>query len=183
MVCTSSYLYSTYHERLDQIIKKRKRIENEIQDGPSDFIKQMVKNLKIEEIENDTKIFSNDMADCLKTMCRICQVEVSLNAIRMHTKQFHNLRIKEYKEKFGNPSDNVITMVYHKCGLCQKELKLNWDDMKVHLRIHNLKLRDYSIEYLVNTRRMKIKKEIKEEVLEDAGLDSIQAIENLFDTL
>ena len=50
MVCTSSYLYSTYHERLDQIIKKRKRIENEIQDGPSDFIKQMVKNLKIEEI-------------------------------------------------------------------------------------------------------------------------------------
>ena len=184
MVCMSSSLYSAYHDRLDQIIKKRKRIENEIQDGPSDFIKQLVKNIKIEELENDTKIFSNDMADCLKTICKICLAKVSLNAIRMHTMQFHNLRIKEYKEKFGNPGDNVITMVYHKCGLCQKELKLNWDDMKGHLSWnHNLKLKDYSATFLVHTSRVRIKKEIKEEGLEDEGLDSIQDIENLFDSL
>jgi hypothetical protein len=74
-------------------------------------------------------------------------------------------------------------MVYHKCGLCKKEIRLNWDDMKGHLRNHNLKLRDYSIEFLVNTRRMKIKEEIKEEVFEDEGLDSIHEIENLFDSL
>ena len=44
-------MFSQYHKKLEQIIKKQKRVESILHGGPSEFVQNLVKNLKLEENE------------------------------------------------------------------------------------------------------------------------------------
>ena len=97
---------SSYENLLDQIIKKRKMVEDEIQTGPSEFVKHLVKNLKLDKIESkNARLYSNNMANACKTICKICKEKMNLNYMRRHTKKHHNITIKEYRGVYGDISN------------------------------------------------------------------------------
>ena len=94
-------MFAQYHHQLEEIIKKRKRVESELQDGPSEFVKNFVKALKFEEFEPNPglgRVYSNDMTDACRTECRICNLEITLNYMRNHTKIRQDMTISKYKD-------------------------------------------------------------------------------------
>ena len=181
----SSTLVSQYQERLNQIIQKRKQIENKIQNGPSDFVKHLVKNLNLEEVVKSStqKVYSNDMTDACKTVCKICHKNVTLNIMRTHTRTVHKINIKDYRDMHGNPREQIINKVYHKCQLCKKELLLDADDIHIHVLKHQISLREYNHKFILRSktninRQMKYKHFNQEE-----GFHTIPEIGDLFDTI
>jgi hypothetical protein len=71
------------------------------------------------ENQADMRIRKN-LKDACKTICRICQKPFFINSLRHHTRIIHKVSINEYKKSFGEPKNNIIQKVYHKCGLCFK---------------------------------------------------------------
>ena len=129
-------------------------MESELHDGPSEFVKSLVKNLKIEEFEDEDKVFSNDMTDACKTICKICQVELALTCMRGHTKSAHSMTVKEYKEQFGNYRDQIVRKVYHKCGVCTDEMLLDADTIHLHVRRHEITLKEYNAKFVKRARNI-----------------------------
>ena len=188
----SSSMFAQYHQQLEEIIKKRKRIEFELQDGPSEFVTNFVKNLKLEEFEPSQgigRVYSNDMTDACRTKCRICNWEVTLNYMRNHTKNAHSMTIHEYKDLHGKHREQIVAEIWHKCGLCEEDMLLDADDIRSHTRKHQTSLKDYNAKFIIGSKtspRRKIKKEIKKEMIQETceeGFNTIMDIENLFDTL
>ena len=202
-------MFSQYHEKLEQIIRKRKRIESELQGGPSEFVQNLVKNLKFEELEETApesqgRVFSNDMTDACRTICKVCKAQVTLNYMRNHTKNNHQMTIHEYKDMFGNHRDQIVNEVHHKCGFCQDEILLDADIIHLHVKRHKVSLKEYNAKFITGSKsspKRKLKSEKKEEnpepedtvlesmkkeafdMIDKGGLETIQEIENLFDSL
>jgi hypothetical protein len=189
-------MFSQYHEQVDEIIRKRKRIEFELQDGPSEFVKNLVLNMKLEEFEPSLgRVYSNNMSEACKTICKVCQAQVSLTGMRNHTRNNHKMTIHEYKEKYGNPKDQIVKMVYHKCGLCQADVLFNSDNIQNHVvRKHQYSLKEYNAEFIKTSPGRKMKKERKitpeencvntEFQLEANGVfDTLEEDDSFFDTL
>ena len=197
----TSSMFCHFNERLEQIIKKRKRIEYELHGGPSEYVQSLVKNLKLDDLEEKIyerqgRVFSNDMIDACKTICKVCQAQVTLNYMRTHTKIKHRMTISEYKDLFGNHRDHIVKEVYHKCGLCQEEILLDGDRIHLHVRKHKISLKEYSSKYIIETKASpkRKSKEAKNEqeddvlnsiktkafdVIDKGDLDTIQEIEAL----
>ena len=202
-------MFSQYHEKLEQIIKKRKRVESILHGGPSEFVQNLVKNLKLEENEkimpeSQGRVYSSDMTDACKTICKVCKVQVTLNYMRTHSKNKHKMTINEYKDMFGNHRDHIVKEVHHKCGFCQEEILLDADSIHLHVKRHKVSLKDYNAKFITGSKsspKRKQKTEKKEEnpepedtvlesmkkeafdIIDKGGLETIQEIENLFDTL
>ena len=197
---------SDYHHQIQQYIRKRKRMESELQEGPSEVVRNLVKNIKLNELdatEPKDRRFSNDMVDAIKTHCKVCQLPVTLNYLRTHTKNNHKLSISKYKEMFGNPRDKnqFLQVIYHKCGICSEEILLDADDIHRHVQQHKIPLSTYNAKFIISarsTQRSMLKSKSKLEndysVLQNVinqpfgihdydGMNITEEIENLFDAL
>ena len=203
----SSSPISAYHRTIQDYIRKRKRMESQLHGGPSEVVRNLVKNIKLDEIvaevsESKEKKFSSDMTDACKTICQVCKLPVTLNYMRNHTKNSHGISINEYKNKFGNHRDQIVQEVYHKCAICSEEMLLDADNIHLHVKRHKISLKDYNAKYITgyktSPRRKLLKSKNKsvknDSVLENlkneafsiidyGGLDIIEEIDNLFDTL
>jgi len=93
-------------------------------------------------------VFSNDMTNVCRHKCHICQRSLTLPAMRPHTRTVHSMSIKQYCESFGNYRTQLSKVVYHRCGYCRKRLLLDMDKIHSHLRMHGVKLSEYSAKFL-----------------------------------
>ena len=201
--------HSQYHQQLHNYIRKRKQMESDLQCGPSDFVLNLVKNVKLDELEIQTsqamgKVFSNDMTDACRTVCKICERQVTLNFMRTHAKNKHKMTIREYKNKFGNHRKQIVNVVYHKCALCCAEIILDADSIDKHVRRHHqTSLKDYNSRYITSSKagaKRKFNRKTEHEdhdhdhtleslveesfnMLDFGGPDTIQELDSLFDSL
>ena len=198
---------SEYHHSIQDFIRKRKRMESKLCGGPSEIVKNLVKNIKLDEIGAESaevmdKKFSNDMFDACKTICRVCKLPVTLNNMRNHTKNVHGMSINSYKNEFGNHRNQIVQEVYHKCGICNEEMLLDAEDIHRHVKRHKLSLKDYNAKFITGSktspkRKLKGKSKNKSEeidhvlenlkneafrIIDSGGLDIIEEMNNLFDT-
>merc|ERR1719319_575796 len=67
--------------------------------------------------ENTCKM-SNDIRDCCKTLCKVCDQPYPLYRMRSHTLSQHKLQISKYKEIHG--PFVIINVVYHKMSDLRK---------------------------------------------------------------
>ena len=51
--------------------------------------------IDLEELDTDKKLYSNNLADGIKTVCKICQRILKLVGMRTHTQKSHKMGIKE----------------------------------------------------------------------------------------
>jgi len=92
--------------------------------------------------------FSDNLADSVRTTCKICDASVTLTGMRSHTMIKHKLQITKYKELHG-PFE-IIEHVYHKCHLCGKILLLDCDAMGGHIKgIHKMKEKEYKEQFMI----------------------------------
>ena len=96
------------------------------------------------------KIFSNDMKDCCKHRCRLCNKVYTLTAMRGHCKMIHQMSIKEYQFRYGNVRDMIEVVMWHKCQICNNDFLLDSDEIHKHANIrHRMSLREYTQKFLV----------------------------------
>ena len=104
--------------------------------------------------------------------------------MRFHTSRTHSMPIKTYKEKYGNHRQQMVKEVYHKCGVCRKDMLLDSDDIKNHLYRHGLSQKLYNSKFLAENKPLE-----KEEKTDDVEtepisiLDTLDEIENIIDAL
>ena len=171
--------FSKFSEILSQVAKRKKSPCPDQRDEK-----------KARLMEEEEKRFSNDMAECCTHQCRLCHRLVSLTGLRSHTRTSHHITIKDYVEQFGNYREQLHTVTWHRCGLCQKEILLDGDEIHKHCRSHGMSMAAYSNLFLVTNNKkapkqylspLPVKFEVREKV---TGLfDTIEAIENILDSL
>ena len=80
------------------------------------------------------KQYSDKLADCVKTFCCECDQVVALSGIRKHLSGVHKMTLTEYRGLYGNPEKQIIRMVFHSCGVCKKDVVLDYLQLVKHLR-------------------------------------------------
>ena len=95
--------------------------------------------------------FSNNMKDSVRTVCRICDMELILTRLRGHTKDKHSITITDYKKKFNIQVLEVTEKVFHKCFLCSDIMLLDSDTIATHLHKHNITHKAYNDKYMQMT--------------------------------
>ena len=93
--------------------------------------------------------FSNNLKDAVRTICQVCQASVTLLTMRSHTRNKHNMDIKEYRNEFGDPKNQMVEVVKHRCGICSEELLLHCDVITPHVKKHNITHSEYTRKYMV----------------------------------
>ena len=90
--------------------------------------------------------------------------------------------IMTYKEMFGNHRQQMVEEVYHKCGLCGKDVFLDSDDIKNHLFRHGVTQKVYNAKFLVHNKTLKTKKKKNAEVTMPVSiLETLNEIEDIID--
>ena len=102
-----------------------------------------------ETMEQPEPIYSNDMNNCMKTLCKECGKEVNLSTVGKHTRAKHGLNLRDYRLRWGEPRQHLVQLVLHTCGLCSQQVQLDHDELGRHLRGHNTSFQEYSREHLV----------------------------------
>ena len=102
-----------------------------------------------ETMEQPEPIYSNDMNNCMKTLCKECDKEVNLSTVGKHTRAKHGLNLRDYRLRWGEPRQHLVQLVLHTCGLCSQQVQLDHDELGRHLRGHNTSFQEYSREHLV----------------------------------
>ena len=168
-----------------------------LHEGPSEYIKNLVESLYVEGLDaprhefkmstspefrrqsphdkrklTGPKVFSNDMKDCCKHKCRLCNKTYTLTAMRGHCKTFHHMSIKEYQHRYGNVRDMIELVMWHRCTLCNGEFLLDSDEIHKHANIkHNMSLREYTQKFLVLKNRGYVR---KSDTLKTALIETLQ---------
>ena len=188
---------------------------NILHQGPSEYIKNLVKNLYVEGLDpprteskisilkpsqntqsdmrplvgpatspvfrrqsphdktrlSGPKMFSNDMKDCCKHKCRLCNKIYTLTAMRGHCKMIHQMSIKEYQHKHGNVRDMIEVVMWHRCILCKADFLLDSDEIHKHANLrHKMSLREYTQQFLVLKNRGYVRR---------SDIDNSQLIDSL----
>ena len=92
--------------------------------------------------------YSNHMKDAVRSYCRICKVPQTFTIMRSHTKSRHGISITDYKKKYGQLIENIVEVIYHKCGICNKDILLDGDTLATHARFHGVTHKAYSEKYI-----------------------------------
>jgi len=95
--------------------------------------------------------YSSNMKDAVRTVCRICDMEMILTRLRGHTKEKHGVNITDYKKKFNIQVLEIIEKVFHKCFLCSDIILLDSDTIATHLHKHNITHKAYNDKYMQMT--------------------------------
>ena len=102
--------------------------------GNVDVSRQKYKPVLTDQRNQKTKVFSDDPTKTCKTFCCSCDQVVTLAFLRKHVEYKHQMTIKEYRQLYGNPSKQVIQLIYHKCRLCQQNILLDTDQLSKHMK-------------------------------------------------
>ena len=87
-----------------------------------------------------SRIYSNKMEEAVKTFCWLCDQVISLSGLTKHLRGVHKKSAVEYREKFGEPKKQLLKLVFHKCGICSKDILLDYLVLVKHLRkAHRIK--------------------------------------------
>ena len=130
----------------------------------SKFLSKLTKIRKIKRKPLEATIlvtserFSNNLKDAVRTICQVCQASVTLLTMRSHTRNKHNMDIKEYRNVFGDPKNQMVEVVKHRCGICSEELLLHCDVISPHVKKHKITHSEYTKKYmvLINNKKPKI---------------------------
>ena len=112
-----------------------------------------------------SRIYSNKMEEAVKTFCWLCDQVISLSGLTKHLRGVHKESAVEYREKFGEPKKQLLKLVFHKCGICSKDILLDYLVLVKHLRkAHRIKgaaTSEYNSKYMdmiqPKTRKLKTK--------------------------
>ena len=112
-----------------------------------------------------SRIYSNKMEEAVKTFCWLCDQVISLSGLTKHLRGVHKKSTVEYREKFGEPKKQLLKLVFHKCGICSKDILLDYLVLVKHLRkAHRIKgaaTSEYNSKYMdmiqPKTRKLKTK--------------------------
>ena len=108
----------------DQVIISRKR-------RPGETSKSLV--IKKPKVVK-TKLYSNSLANCVKTFCCGCDQAINLSLLRKHVRSHHEQSLPEYRKLYGSPEKQIIQLVYHTCNICHKDVVLDYDTLNKHMR-------------------------------------------------
>ena len=108
----------------DQVIISRKR-------RPGETSKSLV--IKKPKVLK-TKLYSNSLANCVKTFCCGCDQAINLSLLRKHVRSHHEQSLLEYRKLYGSPEKQIIQLVYHTCTICNKDVVLDYDTLNKHMR-------------------------------------------------
>ena len=127
--------------------------------------------------------FSNHTKDSVQTVCQICKNAMSFTNMRSHTKSVHKTSITDYKKKHGQLIDHIVDLVYHKCGICDKAILLDGDNIAPHAKSHGMSHRVYSAKYMTlnkgTTNTKEAKKTIKPITFDEESIKGKSATELL----
>ena len=105
----------------------------------------ITKNISRKVPTRSTRIYSNNMSDCIKTFCCECDEVVNMSGLRKHLRR-HGMSLVEYRNLYGDHYTQVIQMVFHTCIYCKEDIVLDYDTLKKHLRIvHRLTIAGYTV--------------------------------------
>ena len=119
-------------------------------------------------------------ADACLFKC-FCSYETSSQSVFLtHTHDEHNLSLTTYTEKHGDP---IADVAYHVCKLCEKELTHTYDDLRDHLKYHDLTVEEYHEKHIagkpLKSPRKKPQSESKTAVEENSAIDNSSLQENV----
>lgn len=80
------------------------------------------------------KNYSNNMKDAVETFCGECDKTMLLSELEDHIESQHELSLSEYNRFYRKASTQLISITYHKCKLCWKDLVLDKIRIVQHLK-------------------------------------------------
>ena len=85
------------------------------------------------------RTYSNQLTDCVKIFCGVCDQVINLSGLRKHLIKLHKMGTSKYSQLYGNPKTQIIKMMYHQCGICRQDVVLDYDALSKHLKnVHKL---------------------------------------------
>ena len=121
---------------------KKARLEDAKQTKPEGLMKTVPK------VDLRNTRYSNHMKDTVQSYCQICKVPQTFTRMRLHTKSRHGISITDYKKQYGQLIENIVETVYHKCGICNKDILLDHDTLATHAKGHGITHKAYSEMYI-----------------------------------
>ena len=113
-----------------------------------------------------SRIYSNKMEEAVKTFCWLCDQVISLSGLTKHVRGVHKESAVEYREKFGEPKKQLLKLVFHKCGICSKDILLDYLVLVKHLRkAHRIKgaaTSEYNSKYMDMIQKVENKRDADE---------------------
>ena len=92
--------------------------------------------------------YSNHMKDNVQSYCQICKIPQTFTKMRSHTKSRHGISITDYKKRYGQLIANIVELIYHKCGICDKDILLDGDTLATHAKGHGVTHKAYCEKYI-----------------------------------
>ena len=121
--------------------------------------------------------YSNHMKDTVQSYCQICKVPQTFTMMRSHTKSRHGISITDYKKQYGQLIENIVETVYHKCGICNKDILLDGDTLATHAKGHGVTHKAYSEKYITlmtqDEKNKSVKMTIKSVHLEEVSTTKV----------
>ena len=109
------------------------------------------------KIMKDSIVLSNDPTKSCKTFCCCCDQVIMVSGMRKHIRSQHQMTLTQYKEVYGNPSMQIIQLIFHMCAFCEKSVLFDTDTMSKRMKkIHKTSYREYLVSHMVkpsNTQR------------------------------
>ena len=117
--------------------------------SPSSIFNDFV-GINPDEVPEEERTLSNNIAECCTHLCRICGKSVTVKGMRNHTRTFHGFPISTYTAQFGNYREKLEKATWHKCGLCAKVFLLDGDEIHKHCNSHRIMMAEYTKMFIVN---------------------------------
>ena len=96
------------------------------------------------ESDDEGKQFSNnfDYMFKLRELCKICQSKT--RNLSTHVAHVHLFSFEDYRQKYGAGDAVNPNPVYHRCGVCEKEMVFDYSTVSLHVKnIHGLPFQHY----------------------------------------
>merc|ERR1719232_1241464 len=98
----------------------------------------------------DEADISNDYADIMKILCKICNKHVEKDNFRFIHLKKHGMDVADYKVSYGDPVP--VKNTYHRCHICQTIFSFTRSRLAGHLARHKISVRDYGKKYLTKVK-------------------------------
>lgn len=128
---------SPYHQHysidliLRRMCQKESRTEQSEREGE---VEESSSSKRFRSSDSVTQMYSDDMNDCLRTFCCLCDRVVNLSTLGKHTRIKHNVLLRDYTVRWGDPKQQLLQLVLHRCRLCGRDVELDHDELLIHLK-------------------------------------------------
>ena len=92
---------------------------------------------------------SNDPCLNVKVFCNLCDGVYQMSGLRKHIAHRHKMTKSAYISGFGDIRKQIISLVYHSCGICKKTMLLDTDIISKHTtKKHKIGYTAYAGKYM-----------------------------------